>query len=845
MKNVKRRLKFVLFPALVLLLLLLAVPVSAASPGMPHSFGGTVKIGGVDAPIGAVISARVSDVEYGSFTTTEVGKYGDPAAHDYPLVVTKLTNGDIIHFFVNDVDTEQTCAFESGASTELNLTVAVVDTTPPTVTITALTPDPTNVNTPTFTGTATDTESNISSVEYKVDSGDWTLADASDGTLDSLSEDYTFTTAELEDGACTVYVRATDAATNTTAEADYASDDFTVDTEAPTAVTSPEADATATIDVVVSATFDEDVTAFDSSGITITGATGVLATLDEVADTITIAHDAFAIATSYTVTIPAGAVEDLAGNLSAEISWSFTTVAVTFTISATAGAGGTIEPSGDVVVDYGDDQTFAITPDAGYEIADVLVDGASVGAVSSPLFVNVTTDHTISATFASLATHTLTMVVVGTGTVTPESDTYPEGDMTITATITASGWEFAGWTTTDMAEIADPTSAETTLTLDQDKTVTATFTAVVTYDLTVASGAGGSVTDPGEDTFTYNTGTVVNLVAVPEEGYIFSGWSGDVDTVADDSAASTTITMDSAKSITANFAQVSAPENVSVTQVDPGVETITVTVEPVADLDVTEMPAGLDPQDAYLVAPAGTGSFTLTFTDVDNASDIRVYKVTDDGTWTLLEITVVGTTIEVTMDCADPILVFALPPTTIGVVTLPAGWNLLSTPILLDADSDAVEQVFDATSLANIEVSYSWDGENWSLVATGYQFVPLEATYVKVSSGASATAEFIPSGELSWPPSRQLQAGLNLIGPAPALEESGHFPDMPLDQALISIKEAGALTGYTIVVSPEHNQPGWAYAFGGPIQDLLPFKGYWVVMENADTLFGSSTTPIQ
>jgi len=115
---------------------------------------------------------------------------------------------------------------------------------------------------------------------------------------------------------------------------------------------------------------------------------------------------------------------------------------------------------------------------------------------------------------------------------------------------------------------------------------------------------------------------------------------------------------------------------------------------------------------------------------------------------------------------------------------------------------------------------------------------------VKVSSGVSATAEFIPSEELSQPPIRELQPGLNLIGPAPALE-AGVFPDTPLNQALISIAEAeGGLRGYTMVVSPEHNQPGWAYALGGEIKDLLPYKGYWVVMENADTLYGFSTTPI-
>ena len=72
---------------------------------------------------------------------------------------------------------------------------------------------------------------------------------------------------------------------------------------------------------------------------------------------------------------------------------------VTHTITASAGAGGTITPSGSVTVSDGADQSFAITPASGYAVADVLVDGTSVGAVSSYTFANVTDNHTIAATF--------------------------------------------------------------------------------------------------------------------------------------------------------------------------------------------------------------------------------------------------------------------------------------------------------------------------------------------------------------------------------------------------------------------------------------------------------------
>lgn len=74
-------------------------------------------------------------------------------------------------------------------------------------------------------------------------------------------------------------------------------------------------------------------------------------------------------------------------------------------------------------------------------------------------------------------------------------------------------------------------------------------------NLTVSSTEGGEVIIPNEGTFSYDTGTVVDLVAEAEEGYYFVNWSGDVNTVASISAATTTVTMDADYSLIANFAQ--------------------------------------------------------------------------------------------------------------------------------------------------------------------------------------------------------------------------------------------------------------------------------------------------
>jgi uncharacterized delta-60 repeat protein len=73
-----------------------------------------------------------------------------------------------------------------------------------------------------------------------------------------------------------------------------------------------------------------------------------------------------------------------------------------FTITSSAGPDGSVDPSGDVTVYCGSDQTFNIIPDEGFRIEDVLVDGESEGSISEYTFIDVTSDHEIHATFVAL-----------------------------------------------------------------------------------------------------------------------------------------------------------------------------------------------------------------------------------------------------------------------------------------------------------------------------------------------------------------------------------------------------------------------------------------------------------
>ncbi|MCG8700535.1 MAG: hypothetical protein MI922_20945, partial [Bacteroidales bacterium] len=107
------------------------------------------------------------------------------------------------------------------------------------------------------------------------------------------------------------------------------------------------------------------------------------------------------------------------GNSSISVTFK---AAPTYTITASAGTNGSITPAGNVTVSEGNDQTFNITPSLGYKVEDVLVDGISVGDVSTYTFVEVTTDHTISATFIPVPTYVVSASAGMGGGISPSGD---------------------------------------------------------------------------------------------------------------------------------------------------------------------------------------------------------------------------------------------------------------------------------------------------------------------------------------------------------------------------------------------------------------------------------------
>jgi hypothetical protein len=147
----------------------------------------------------------------------------------------------------------------------------------------------------------------------------------------------------------------------------------------------------------------------------------------------------------------------------------------------------------------------------------------------------------------------LTIASTAGGNVTiPGEGTYTYDPLTVVNLVATpdAGHRFVEWIG-DVGTIADVHGASTTIAMNGDYAITANFVAI--YDLNVSSTGGGSVTEPGEGVFTYDTGTVVNLVASPNTGCRFVNWTGDVSTIANVNAATTIITMNGDYAVTANF----------------------------------------------------------------------------------------------------------------------------------------------------------------------------------------------------------------------------------------------------------------------------------------------------
>ena len=186
----------------------------------------------------------------------------------------------------------------------------------------------------------------------------------------------------------------------------------------------------------------------------------------------------------------------------------------TFTVTASAGSNGSISPSGTVTVNRGASRTFTITPTTGYHVATVMVDGTSVGAVTSYTFSNVTANHTIAATFA-IDTFTVTASAGANGSISPNGTVTVNRGASRTFTITPTTGYHVATVTVDGTSVGAVT-AYTFSNVTANHTIAATF-AIDTFTVTASASSNGSISPSG--TVTVNRGTSQTFTITPATGH--------------------------------------------------------------------------------------------------------------------------------------------------------------------------------------------------------------------------------------------------------------------------------------------------------------------------------------
>ena len=187
---------------------------------------------------------------------------------------------------------------------------------------------------------------------------------------------------------------------------------------------------------------------------------------------------------------------------------------VSWTISASAGSGGVISPADAVVVEEGSDQEFTITADANHHVVDVLVDGSSVGAVTSYTFTNVTADHTIAASFA-IDTYDITASAGANGSITPSGVVTVDHGEDQGFTITPAANHHVADVLVDGSSVGAVTSYTFT-NVTASHTIAASF-AIDTYTITASAGANGSIAPSGA--VTVNHGANQSFTITPAANY--------------------------------------------------------------------------------------------------------------------------------------------------------------------------------------------------------------------------------------------------------------------------------------------------------------------------------------
>lgn len=184
--------------------------------------------------------------------------------------------------------------------------------------------------------------------------------------------------------------------------------------------------------------------------------------------------------------------------------------------------------------------SITATPNIGYYFTGWLGSGATTHELNSTT-VNMNQDRNLTAQF-SLKSYKLNLTADSGGSVSG-SGMFDHGTNPAIVATPSSGYNFIGWIGSG---VTNPNINATTVTMDQDRNLTAQFSPK-SYTLHLTAGTGGSVSGAG----TFNHDTNTTIIATPNNGYNFNGWTGSG--VRNSNARSTTVFIDQDRNLTATF----------------------------------------------------------------------------------------------------------------------------------------------------------------------------------------------------------------------------------------------------------------------------------------------------
>lgn len=213
-----------------------------------------------------------------------------------------------------------------------------------------------------------------------------------------------------------------------------------------------------------------------------------------------------------------------------------------------ASGSGTISPASGGSYNSGASVPLTATPSSGYAFDKWTdVNGVTLSSANPYTVIMGSSDMTVKANFVSIPQYTLTTSITsGSGTISPASGTiYNSGSNASLTATPAANYTFVSW-----GGDASGTSATTSVLMDANKNVTASFVLVKrTLTLQVTPASSGTVSPASGST--YDHGSSVKLTAIPAAGYLFDKWTYNSTTLS--SYDTVTVTMDADKTITANF----------------------------------------------------------------------------------------------------------------------------------------------------------------------------------------------------------------------------------------------------------------------------------------------------